>query len=220
MVRETFFGKDPVAFNDYFEKVAREGRIEMSWLKLDEDSDHSVQVLSVPLGRMVKADEPLLRFDLMTGDQLFVDRISYNFIRPEVGSGFVFRTGNIPGIADEFGDEYYIKRLVGVPGDVLEIRQPVLYRNGSPITGAEAFDLNARQVYPYTGYTFGDTLSQGRYLFQGQTLTVPPDKFFALGDNSSNSSDGRVWGFVPAKDVAGRPLFIYYPFTRRWGPAR
>jgi len=41
-----------------------------------------------------------------------------------------------------------------------------------------------------------------------------------MGDNSGNSSDGRVWGFVPEKDVIGRPLFIYYPFTRRWGVAR
>jgi signal peptidase I len=41
-----------------------------------------------------------------------------------------------------------------------------------------------------------------------------------MGDNSGNSADGRYWGFVPAADVIGRPLFIYYPFTRRWGPAR
>ena len=48
----------------------------------------------------------------------------------------------------------------------------------------------------------------------------PSDGFFAMGDNSGNSADGRYWGFVPAADVIGRPLFIYYPFTRRWGPAR
>ena len=44
--------------------------------------------------------------------------------------------------------------------------------------------------------------------------------FFAMGDNSPNSADGRVWGFVPAMDVVGRPLFVYYPFTSHWGPAR
>jgi signal peptidase I len=49
---------------------------------------------------------------------------------------------------------------------------------------------------------------------------VPAQAFFALGDNSRDSQDGRYWGFVPEKDVIGRPLFIYYPFTRRWGPAR
>jgi len=54
----------------------------------------------------------------------------------------------------------------------------------------------------------------------GKTMTVPPHSFLALGDNSANSLDGRFWGFVPEKDVIGRPLFIYYPFTLRWGPAR
>ena len=54
----------------------------------------------------------------------------------------------------------------------------------------------------------------------GRTLKVPEDSYYALGDNSGNSQDGRYWGFVPAKDVVGRPIFVYYPFTSRWGPAR
>ena len=81
-------------------------------------------------------------------------------------------------------------------------------------------ELNAKRVAPYGGYTYGNTLYDAHYLFRGEPLSVPADSFFAMGDNSANSSDGRVWGFVPAKDVVGRPLFIYYPFTRRWGPAR
>ena len=51
-------------------------------------------------------------------------------------------------------------------------------------------------------------------------LEIPKDKYYALGDNSYNSQDGRYWGFVPAKDVVGRPIFVYYPFSRHWGPAR
>ena len=57
-------------------------------------------------------------------------------------------------------------------------------------------------------------------LGKGETLKVPESSFLALGDNSYNSLDGRFWGYVPAKDAMGRPLFIYYPFTKRWGPAR
>jgi signal peptidase I len=117
-------------------------------------------------------------------------------------------------------DEFYIKRLIGVPGDVIEIRQPVLYRNGKPITGSVTFDLNARRVGLYRGYFNKDSTTGALYLDKGQTLAVPPGKFFALGDNSFNSSDGRYWGFVPAADVVGHPLFVYYPFTRRWGPGR
>jgi signal peptidase I len=183
----------------------------------------------VPLGRSVAANQPVIRFDILTGDQLFVDRFSYHFMRPKVGQGFVFRTGNIydysyprkpPGVGEIYQipkDDYYIKRLVGTPGDVISVQPPTLYRNGRPITGADAFALNANVTAPYTGYT---NPAQATFLPPGGAVTVPPDGFFAMGDNSSNSADGRYWGFVPAADVVGRPLFIYFPFTHRWGPAR
>lgn len=171
-------------------------------------------------GKVVREGERILSFDIITGDQLFVDRLSYHFVRPSVGSGFVFRTDNIRSeyLRDMSTgrqlEQYYIKRLVGTPGDVLEIREPVLYRNGEPITGSAAFAANARRAGNYHGYVAGG------FLREGAELTVPPDRYFALGDNSSNSQDSRYWGFVPAKDVVGRPLFVYYPFTRHWGPAR
>jgi signal peptidase I len=168
----------------------------------------------VELERKAQQGKPFLAFDILTGDQLFVDRFSYHFFRPQVGQGFVFRTGNIPYIAETSGDQYYIKRLVGIPGDVIEIKNFGLYRNGQPITGAEAFDKNARRDGKYPGYRNVGSLSAG------STMTVPPRSYLPLGDNSANSADGRYWGFVPAKDAAGRPLFIYYPFTKRWGPAK
>lgn len=169
----------------------------------------------VPTGRHVRAGERIVSFDLLTGDQLFVDRVSYHFVPPKVGDAFVFRTDNIPEIGGTNANSYYIKRLVGVPGDVLEVKAPELWRNGAPITGAAAFEKNAKRVDRYPGYTYGDLR-----LSPGDTVTVPDDSFFAMGDNSPNSADSRRWGFVPADDVVGRPLFIYYPFTRRWGPAR
>jgi signal peptidase I len=168
----------------------------------------------VRTGRHVKAGDRVLSFDVLTGDQLFVDRFSYHFVRPPVGSGFVFRTGNIPKIAESYGDQYYVKRLVGTPGDTLEIKDYRLYRNGSPITGAAAFEKNARRSNGYVGYRNAGDLSMG------ETMAVPPESFLALGDNSANSADGRFWGFVPEKDVIGRPLFIYYPISSRWGPSR
>lgn len=212
VVQETFFG-DAAGFHAYVAKVAREQRLERSRVYVS-DRQGSASVVRLPLGRRVKAGDPVVRFDIMTGDQLFVDRISYHFVQPKVGQGFVFRTGNIPAIVAQYGDQYYIKRLVGVPGDTLEVRSFSLYRNGAPITGAEAFGKNARREDRYPGYRNDGSL------VAGETVTVPPDRFFAMGDNSANSWDGRMWGFVPKKDAIGRPLFIYYPFTRRWGPAR
>jgi signal peptidase I len=171
----------------------------------------------ISLGRTVKAGEALLRFDLLTGDQLFVDRLSFHFVQPKTGQGFVFRTGNIAGIGQ---DQYYIKRLVGVPGDVLEIKEPGIIRNGAPITGSEAFDANAKRSGLYRGYFNADPRYGSKYLQAGEKVSIPKDGFFAMGDNSGNSQDSRYWGFVPIKDAVGRPLIIYYPFTARWGIAR
>jgi signal peptidase I len=165
-------------------------------------------------GKRVEVGERVMAFDILTGDQLFVDRMSYHFVRPSVGSGFVFRTGNIEGIARVYGDQYYIKRLAGTPGDTLEIRDFTLFRNGAPATGAEAFDKNGRREGNYVGYRYEGLLSAG------SKFRLKEGEYFALGDNSANSADGRYWGTVPGKDVVGRPILVYFPFTRHWGPAK
>ena len=177
-----------------------------------------VPMRCIRTGRRVREGERLLAFDEMTGDQLFVDRVSYNFVRPQVGQGFVFSTVHIPGIGVEM---YYIKRLVGTPGDTIQIHEPAIYRNGKPITGADAFDKNAHRSGNYRGYFYGPTVKGAHFLLNDEeSITVPARSYFAMGDNSGISADGRYWGFVPAKEVVGRPLFIYFPLSRRWGPSR
>ena len=196
------------------EKLASVIRRKMESRDYESRVINGQQLPCIRTGKRVRAGERLLSFDELTGDQLFVDRVSYHFVRPQVGSGFVFRTGNIPGIAQSYGDQYYIKRLVGVPGDKIEMQGTGLLRNGRPIEGSGAFDANARRVGNYPGYEARGDLQPG------QQVVVPEDRYYALGDNSPNSQDGRYWGFVPAKDVVGRPILVYYPFTKRWGPAR
>ena len=179
----------------------------------------------IPIGKKVRRGEPILSFDILTGDLLFVDRFTYNFIPPKVGSGFVFKTENIrnQNMADANGhqiQQYYIKRLVATPGDTLEVKPPGLWLNGKPIEGSAAFSKNTRQEGLYPGYTYANRRYGIEYLTgPGETVTVPAKSYFAMGDNSPNSQDSRYWGFVPDKDVVGRPLFIYYPLTKRWGPA-
>ena len=208
--RETLLGR--------IRKAASDDAADDLYQRREEGSDEMARVRRVPLGRTVRSGDPLLRFEILTGDQLFVDRISYHFVRPSAGQGFVFRTGRIRGISQ---DQYFIKRLIGSPGDRIEIREPGILRNGAPITGSEAFDLNARRAGHYRGY-FNATREDGRFtqLFKDQVVTVPANSYLALGDNSRDSLDGRFWGFVPAKDVVGPPICIYYPFSGRWGMAR
>jgi signal peptidase I len=214
---ETWF-PDPKALADQWQRAVAQGSVKEVLLR--QGPDQVYRAYRLPLGRTVQAGDPLIRFDQMKGDMLVVDCVSYHFVRPKVGSGFVFQTGKIPGLVLEgYPDEYFIKRLAGVPGDTLEIKEPVLYRNGKPIEGAAAFEANARREGKYRGY-FNGPAGRAQYLLTGTTLTVPSHSFLALGDNSLISEDGRYWGFVPEKEVMGRPLFIYYPFTRRWGPAK
>ncbi|MBL9216443.1 MAG: signal peptidase I [Opitutaceae bacterium] len=231
VLKQTFFGERKGTFSTILRAKIRESGTppESSILALqDGERRGDVRVYWIPVGRAVKRGETVVSFDILTGDLLFVDRLSYNFVQPKVGSGFVFKTGGIPDLKTEEGDKYYVKRLVGVPGDELEIRAPVLWRNGSPIQGSPAFAKNARREGKYRGYTnnsapfdAGDyTVMIGAGLMPpGATVKVPENTYFALGDNSPFSKDSRYWGFVPDKDVVGRPLFIYYPLTSRWGLA-
>ena len=173
--------------------------------------------LRIKTGKYVKQGEPVLNFDILTGDMLFVDRFTYNFKAPQVGDPFVFRTKHIRGLDGPHGqptDQYYIKRLVGTPGDVLKIVPPELFINGKPAEGASAFQYNAEHFGKYTGYVNRGALGPG------DTVQVAPDAFYALGDNSPGSWDSRNWGMVPERDVVGKALFIFYPFTSRWGRAQ
>ncbi len=216
VMKETFFGRDAGSFyGDLRSALQKAGPLETSTLTVQAGARRGdVRVAWVPLGRKVRRGDTLLSFDILTGDMLFVDRLTYNFVRPKIGSGFVFKTDNIEGMKEDKGAKYLVKRLVGVPGDRLEIKAPRLYRNGQPIEGSTAFGKNARREGTYPGYTHNGSLGIG------DTVNVPNHVFYALGDNSPRSNDSRYWGFVPEKDVVGQPMFIYYPLTSRWGPAK
>ncbi len=163
---------------------------------------------------------------LLVGDFLFVNKALYGaevplihtklpaFREPVRGDIVVFDSRTQEGVK-------VVKRLVGMPGDTLEMRQGVLLRNDEP------------QSEPYIQHT--DSLAdpadpemrlwQMAYLLPDvdrQTyrpsrdnwgpLLVPPGQYFVMGDNRDNSYDSRYWGFVDRRVIRGRPLFVYYSF--------
>jgi signal peptidase I len=180
-------------------------------------SDTLRQDFNVFPGRLFHRGEVIARGAIDTGDQVFVDKCSYNFVKAHNGDVFVFRTNNIPGIRPDpiAGPPFYIKRLAGLPDDQLRIDPPFLYINGKKAEGY-GFERVMSARPPYRGYAFGQT-----YLSKpDQTYTVPRDGYFAMGDNSYNSYDSRYWGPVPVENLVGRGLFVYWPFFPHWGLIR
>lgn len=166
-------------------------------------------------GRTVIPGDTILSFDITLGDALFVDRLTYHFRKPNAGDPFVFRTQKIlQAVGKATGDytpKYYIKRIGGVENETLEIVDHALLVNGEPRDEVLAFRRNAALEGEYVGY------QNVKLLAEGKSMKVPANSFVALGDNSANSADSRYWGFVPQESVIGRAIFIYYPFTKRWG---
>ena len=168
-------------------------------------------------GRLYHRGEVIARGTIDTGDQVFVDKFSYNFVKPHGGDVFVFRTNHIPGIREdpEAGSPFYIKRLAGVPGDRLRIDPPFLYVNDKKAQGY-GFERVMSAKSPYRGYAQG----QQNLSRPDQSFTVPKDGYFALGDNSYNSYDSRYWGPVPEENLVGRGFIVYWPFYPHWGVIR
>jgi signal peptidase I len=168
-------------------------------------------------GRIYHRGDIIARGAIDTGDQVFVDKFSYNFVKPHRGDVIVFRTNHIPGIREdpETGSPFYIKRLAGLPGDRLRIDPPFLYVNGKKAEGY-GFAREMAAKPPYRGYGPGHN-----YLATPQqTYAVPQHGYFALGDNSYNSYDSRYWGSVPEENLVGRGLLVYWPFYQHWGLIR
>lgn len=197
--------------------------------RIDCQSGHSYSV-NVPLaisdqlqrdfnlapGRTFRAGEPILRGYVDAGDQVFVDKFTYNFVRPKRGDVFVFRTEGIPGIHSSdpnVHNEFYIKRLAGLPGDTLRIAAPDLFINGQLAKGF-GFERVMSEKNGYRGYS---NMPFTRLDSPSAQMTAPPKGYIALGDNSYNSYDSRGWGPVPENNIVGRGWFVYWPFTSHWG---
>lgn len=169
----------------------------------------------------IRQGQLLARGVLRNGDHVIVNKFAYHFRRPTRGEVFVFTTKNIDGIhiPPEQGSQHYIKRLGGVPGDKLDVRSPDLHINGQ-LAEEPGFRrvMSGTKDHPVDGYR---GYSPDRRIQLPITLaTTPRREYFALGDNSYNSSDSRYWGTVPEQNVVGPGWFCYWPLTTHFGPIR
>jgi signal peptidase I len=179
-----------------------------------------VEAFRIPTGSMENT--------LLVGDFLLVNKLSYGlripfthvrlftFRHPQLGDIVVFRPPHEQNMD-------YVKRIVGLAGDTLMMRNQVLYRNGEPLQ-----EPYARHIFPDADVTHPDMNWQYAYLVPSfhpneyrpsrdnwGPLVVPVNSAFVMGDNRDDSEDSRFWGFVDEGEIRGRPLFIYYSFDSR-----
>jgi signal peptidase I len=172
-----------------------------------------------------KKGQDVLCLAAVAGDHLFVDRVTYNFRRPNRGDIVVFRTSNIRSslIPD---DQHYIKRLIGLPGETVQIgNDHHVVIDGKRLDSmtphfAKVYDeAHWNAAGGYFGHVNASFRPLGMVFFQDETykFPVPPRQYLVMGDNTLNSSDSRYWGSFPRENILGKSFFVYWPFNSRWG---
>jgi len=164
---------------------------------------------------------------LLIGDHVFVNReqlaqptrwmgplMPYRDIhRGEIA---VFMSPEQPGL-------FLVKRIMGVPGDRIHLRDGAVYRNGVKIDepyvehklgNYDPYRDNFPAVPPsgMYGVTSEDWEETMASHIQGEDIVVPPNSYFGMGDNRDVSKDSRFWGFIPRQNIIGRPMFVYWSF--------
>ena len=125
---------------------------------------------------------------------ILTNLITLRFNKPKIGDVVVFK-------APKDQEKDYIKRVIGTPGDAVSIKDGEVYVNGQLLDQSKFLKSSVK--------TYG-----GSFLRDGETVTVPSESYFVIGDNRSGSSDSREWGFVPIKSIIGKSLFVYWPLDK------
>jgi signal peptidase I len=154
---------------------------------------------------------------LQINDRLLIEKITYRFRKPERGEVVVFNPPAVAAVPDS--SLVYIKRVIGLPGDRISIRDGKVFVNDKPlnepyIKDAPEYTLPTNDPKQCPNCFIPDTVIQ-----KDRTLsfTVPPNSYWMMGDNRNNSLDSHAWGFLPEQNIVGRASFRYWPFDNRLG---
>jgi len=132
------------------------------------------------------------------GEYILTDKITYRFSEPHRGDVIVFKSPTNPDID-------FIKRIIALPGEKLEIKNNkiTIFNDDHPkgFTLSEPYEI----LEPITG---------GPYIREGKIVDVPADNYFAFGDNRSHSFDSREWGPLPKKSIVGKAWLRYWPLSK------
>jgi signal peptidase I len=163
---------------------------------------------------------------LLIGDHVFVNRIQFSPKTKWIGPLIRYRDVHFRDIVVFLSPAepglYVVKRIIGVPGDRIHLRNGVVYRNGVALDEpyvdhdrdtADPYRNNFPAVPPSDEYgVYPNWIVDMQKYVQGDDLVVPPGRYFAMGDHRGVSLDSRYWGFIPKENIIGRPMFIYWSF--------
>jgi signal peptidase I len=183
--------------------------------------------------------EDVIKMKVNAGDHLFVDRLTYNFRKPTRGEIIVFETAGIPDeMRDRYripADEFYIKRLVALPGEKVSIGNDRHLRiNGQRLDASTPHFENLYGFDPaqppresqFSGHLNGAVAQKydlmnvadlPQFPDEETVYDVPANSCMPMGDNTCNSLDSRFWGAIPENYVIGKSFFVYWPLTSRFG---
>jgi signal peptidase I len=184
-------------------------------------------VLRIFLFQAFRIPSESMEKTLLKGDWLFVNKAIYGATVPITG----WKTPAIrdPAHGDvvvfisvETPDLDVVKRVIGLPGDTIQMRQDTIFRNGAVLVEPNAvYDDTVPMDGPefrkkirdwQIGHLARDTAGYWPDRKNWGPIIVPHDSMFVMGDNRDHSWDGRFWGFLPRANVRGTPLFIYYSY--------
>lgn len=211
--------EDPVSLRlfNLKQRIRINGRWQTIWFPPDYGAETLGSRAELRPGQVYRKGEDIVKLKVIGGDHLFVDRMSYNFRAPRRGDIVVFET---KGIAPLPQDQFYIKRLIGLPGETLSIGNDNhvtvdgrrLDASVSPFENVYGFDGR------YVGHVNGTKLP-GILLFPtaDKSYTVRSNHYVVMGDNTMNSWDSRGWGDFSRDNVIGKAFCVYWPLSSRFG---
>ena len=153
---------------------------------------------------------------VITGDQIIVDKMRYNFTAPQRGDISVFDTRHIEH-EQVRKDSFYIKRMVGMPSERIQIDEGRLIADGKRVSHPPVFEQIATDAIYNGGHQRAGLLVTAQ-----DAITLGADEYLMCGDNTlpNQSLDGRYFGGVPRADFRGPAVWVYWPFRAHWGAIR
>ncbi len=177
-----------------------------AWVKFWQNQRENLQILAIAIilsllirgyvaePRFIPSDSMFPTLEI--GDRLVIEKVSYHLHPPAQGDIIVFQPPDVLQTQGYPKKQAFIKRIIGLPGEKLDIQNGQVYINDQPIVEEYIAEPPNYALY--------------------QPVIIPDHQYFVMGDNRNNSNDSHVWGFLPQENIIGRAFWRFWPLSK-WG---